>query len=147
MKYGRRPWVRRLRARHKANRDDAARLHTDEHRVSIEIGLMSFSRYRAEPEWQWLGWWGRWKSLWAGVARAYRWERSPISALDEIYKRRYSQSDPFERAVRRFSGLMAERPGFSGNAFFDLITQETNRALVDMAEAVAGEMYRAPEEP
>ena len=90
MKRGRRPAVRRIRARHRAIREEQARAHTDEHIISIEIMTIGFASLRESPTWQVLGWWGRWLNMWRKIGRPG--STSALDTLAAIYKRRYSFS-------------------------------------------------------
>ena len=70
-KFGRRPWVRRLREKQRRWRSEALLLarQRPEAIVALEVGLDSFWRYRTSEEWQELGWWGRWSRLWRVIGR------------------------------------------------------------------------------
>jgi len=90
-KRGRRPWVRRQRAkwRAEASRARTAAALFPEAIVAIEVGLDSFHRFRTSSEWQVLGWWGRWLNTWRRIGRDARWRASPMGAMADIYKQQY----------------------------------------------------------
>lgn len=118
MKHGRRPWVRVLRAKHRAWREDNAR-HSDEERIAVECGLNAFARFRESLEWQAIGvvgrWFTAWFALWRRVGRPY----TTLATLDFIYKRRYQD--------RQIEAAATKQPV----AFFDMlrVTQPSQPAI------------------
>lgn len=109
-KLGRRPWVRRQRAkwRAEAGRARVAAALWPEAIIAIEVGLDSFHRYRTSDEWQALGWGGRWLGAWRVIGRGGSrrvigrgGSRSDLSAMAEIYRRVYSDAMVSQMAALR----------------------------------------------
>lgn len=118
MKYGRRrPWVRALRAKHRAWREYNAR-HSDEERIAIECGLDAFSRYRESLEWQVIGvvghWFTAWIALWKRIGRPY----TTLATIDFIHKRRYQD--------RQIVAAATGRPV----TFFDMVSTQPSQPAI-----------------